>query len=507
MSTTESRSTAGGRRRRRRNSTGTASSHAAELPEGRVTTVTAGHHQVALTHIDGELRRAVEPLPAPGRAARRGHDRAGSAALPVARLRLLPADRLQRVRRQRPELRGRGARRRDSGSACPVDPPHEQTVSDVMAQTLVAWGVTDVFGMVGHSNLGPRRRAAPPRGGWRAALHRHPARGRRGLRRVGLRQADRPPRRLPDDRRPGRDEPAHRPVGRAHGRRAGARADRPGRRSGARQGRLPGDRPRRVPSATSRRFSADRPPRLTARRARGARGAPRRARARRRASRVPRRGPGPARARTPSPPRPQGRLPDLRIAPPADALEQAVELLAGAKRPAIIAGTGAHGRPRRRHRTRRAPRRAGDDDLPREGPDPRRPPARLRRARAQRHARRELDHERGRRAARDRRLVREPHRHLRRPPDRPRRPRPAPARPHDERRRAAARRRRRRGARARRPRCPRAPRTRPTRPPTSRCAARCGPPRSAAARRTIAAAASPARPCSPRSPSTRPTTP
>ena len=28
--------------------------HAAELPEGRVTTVTAGHHQVALTHIDGE---------------------------------------------------------------------------------------------------------------------------------------------------------------------------------------------------------------------------------------------------------------------------------------------------------------------------------------------------------------------------------------------------------------------------------------------------------------------
>ena len=32
--------------------------------------------------------------------------------------------------------------------------PHERTVTDVMAETMVAWGVTHVFGMVGHSNLG-----------------------------------------------------------------------------------------------------------------------------------------------------------------------------------------------------------------------------------------------------------------------------------------------------------------------------------------------------------------
>ncbi len=31
---------------------------------------------------------------------------------------------------------------------------HVRTVSDVMAETMVAWGVTAVFGMVGHSNLG-----------------------------------------------------------------------------------------------------------------------------------------------------------------------------------------------------------------------------------------------------------------------------------------------------------------------------------------------------------------
>ena len=35
-----------------------------------------------------------------------------------------------------------------------ADAPHVSTVSDVMAQTLVNWGVTHVFGMVGHSNLG-----------------------------------------------------------------------------------------------------------------------------------------------------------------------------------------------------------------------------------------------------------------------------------------------------------------------------------------------------------------
>ncbi|CAN0583309.1 unnamed protein product, partial [Laminaria digitata] len=36
-----------------------------------------------------------------------------------------------------------------------IDPPlHQRTVTDVMAETMVAWGVTHCFGMVGHSNLG-----------------------------------------------------------------------------------------------------------------------------------------------------------------------------------------------------------------------------------------------------------------------------------------------------------------------------------------------------------------
>ncbi len=36
----------------------------------------------------------------------------------------------------------------------PKPGPHETTVTDVMAQTMTRWGVTHVFGMVGHSNLG-----------------------------------------------------------------------------------------------------------------------------------------------------------------------------------------------------------------------------------------------------------------------------------------------------------------------------------------------------------------
>ncbi len=36
----------------------------------------------------------------------------------------------------------------------PADPPHVRTVTDVMAETMVNWGVKRVFGMVGHSNLG-----------------------------------------------------------------------------------------------------------------------------------------------------------------------------------------------------------------------------------------------------------------------------------------------------------------------------------------------------------------
>jgi thiamine pyrophosphate-dependent acetolactate synthase large subunit-like protein len=36
----------------------------------------------------------------------------------------------------------------------PEEKPHETTLSDIMAETMVNWGIDTVFGMVGHSNLG-----------------------------------------------------------------------------------------------------------------------------------------------------------------------------------------------------------------------------------------------------------------------------------------------------------------------------------------------------------------
>lgn len=36
----------------------------------------------------------------------------------------------------------------------PAEPPRERTIADVMAETMTNWGVSSVFGMVGHSNLG-----------------------------------------------------------------------------------------------------------------------------------------------------------------------------------------------------------------------------------------------------------------------------------------------------------------------------------------------------------------
>ncbi|MDG0976529.1 MAG: hypothetical protein P8P69_02800 [Ilumatobacter sp.] len=36
----------------------------------------------------------------------------------------------------------------------PDDEPRARTVSDVVVETMVNWGVTAVFGMVGHSNFG-----------------------------------------------------------------------------------------------------------------------------------------------------------------------------------------------------------------------------------------------------------------------------------------------------------------------------------------------------------------
>ena len=126
-----------------------------ELPEGRVKTVVAGHRSIALTHWDGRYGAFDNRCPHQGGPLGEGSIEKGWLRCPWHGYDYDP-------------LTGRPPAGFSDAPACvPVEarddgvyvgvadePPHARTVSDVVAETLVNWGVTHVFGMVGHSNLG-----------------------------------------------------------------------------------------------------------------------------------------------------------------------------------------------------------------------------------------------------------------------------------------------------------------------------------------------------------------
>lgn len=127
-----------------------------DLPEGRVKTVTAGTRSIALTHYEGQYGAMDNHCPHQGGPLGEGsiegcwlrcpwhgwdfdpltgkppggHEDSGQEVFPVEA--------------------------RDDGIyiGLPAEADHDQTVTDVMAETMVNWGVRRVFGMVGHSNLG-----------------------------------------------------------------------------------------------------------------------------------------------------------------------------------------------------------------------------------------------------------------------------------------------------------------------------------------------------------------
>ena len=221
-----------------------------------------------------------------------------------------------------------------------------------MAETMTNWGVTSVFGMVGHSNLGLadalrlQQKQGPPE------LLRHPSRGRRRVCLFRLREADGQAGRLPDDRRPGRDQPDDRPVGRQSRSRARARADRAGRRAGPRARRVPGDRSRRGVRA-GRALQSDGAAHVEARGADDARVQERARRARRRAPDLSRRradaaGRAMAQASGPTAESPPATSRRRRIA------RDAMSSIGESKRPIVIVGYGARGRDGRGRRARRA---------------------------------------------------------------------------------------------------------------------------------------------------------
>ncbi|MGZ4760684.1 MAG: thiamine pyrophosphate-binding protein, partial [Acidimicrobiales bacterium] len=126
-----------------------------ELPDGRVKTVQAGHRSVALTRVGDDYGALDNRCPHQGgplgegsiekgllRCPWHGYDYDPLTGMPPPGFSDAPACFPLEVR--------------DDGVyvEIAVEPPHERTASDVMVETMVEWGVTHVFGMVGHSNLG-----------------------------------------------------------------------------------------------------------------------------------------------------------------------------------------------------------------------------------------------------------------------------------------------------------------------------------------------------------------
>ncbi len=132
-----------------------------ELPEGRVKTVTAGVHSMALTHIDGQYAAMDNRCPHQGGPLGEGSIEVGVDGQCWLRCPWhgwdfdpktgMPPGGHEDTGQQMFPLEVR-----DDGIYVGVEPEpeHASTVTDLMAETMTNWGVRSVFGMVGHSNLG-----------------------------------------------------------------------------------------------------------------------------------------------------------------------------------------------------------------------------------------------------------------------------------------------------------------------------------------------------------------
>lgn len=126
-----------------------------DLPEGRVMTVTVGRRSLALTNCDGVYGALDNRCPHQGGPLGEGSIEKGWLRCPWHGYDYDPA-----TGEPPPGFTDRPpcfeTQARDDGVyvALPAEEPRVRTSSDVMVETMVNWGVTSVFGMVGHSNLG-----------------------------------------------------------------------------------------------------------------------------------------------------------------------------------------------------------------------------------------------------------------------------------------------------------------------------------------------------------------
>ncbi len=124
-----------------------------ELPEGRVKTVSAGPHSFAITHYEGQYAALSNRCPHQGGPLGEGSIEKGMLRCPWHGYDYCPLDGTSpfgdSVATFPIEVRA-------DGIYIGLEPAraHARTVTDVMVETMVNWGVRHVFGMVGHSNLG-----------------------------------------------------------------------------------------------------------------------------------------------------------------------------------------------------------------------------------------------------------------------------------------------------------------------------------------------------------------
>ncbi len=124
-----------------------------ELPEGRVKTVAAGHRSLAMTHYDGSYGALENRCPHQGGPLGEGTIEKGMLRCPWHGYDYCPLTGSSEFGDAVPSF---PIEIRDDGVwvGLEAELPHQATVTDLMAETMVNWGITHVFGMVGHSNLG-----------------------------------------------------------------------------------------------------------------------------------------------------------------------------------------------------------------------------------------------------------------------------------------------------------------------------------------------------------------
>ena len=126
-----------------------------ELDEGRVTTVAIGRRTFAVSKHEGQYGCIDNACPHQGGPLGEGSIENGWLRCPWHGYDYSPIDgKPPGGFSDAPACFTTEVRESEVWVALPTEAPLERTVSDVMIDTMVNWGMTHVFGMVGHSNLG-----------------------------------------------------------------------------------------------------------------------------------------------------------------------------------------------------------------------------------------------------------------------------------------------------------------------------------------------------------------